>query len=76
MTSAVVDDQAVSVLVDVARSAGTDLNPSQRLKLDELVAAGLVRAVAPPTSSEPNRYAVTHEGQRLLDQRGIGANES
>lgn len=70
------DDQAISVLVDIARTAGADLNPSQRLKLDELLATALVERIVPPAHSEPERYAVTPAGQRLLDERGIGANES
>lgn len=70
------DDQGVSVLVEIARNSGTGLNPAQRLKLDALLAVGLVELVAPADDLEPTRYAVTRQGQRLLDERGIGANES
>lgn len=70
------DDRGLSVLVDIARNAGADLNPAQRLKLDALLAAGLIEVVAPAEGSQPTRYAVTRQGQRLLDERGIGANES
>jgi hypothetical protein len=65
-----------SVLVDIARSAGTDLNSAQRARLDALLAAGLIEFVAPADALEPTRYAVTRQGQTLLDKRGIGANES
>jgi hypothetical protein len=76
MAGEAADDQGVSVLVEIARSAGTGLNPAQRLKLDALLAAGLAELVAPADALEPTRYAVTRQGQRLLDERGIGANES
>jgi hypothetical protein len=76
MAGEAADDQGLSVLVDIARSAGTDLNPAQRLKLDALLAAGLIELVAPADLLEPAKYAVTRQGQRLLDERGIGANES
>jgi hypothetical protein len=76
MADEAADDQGLSVLVDVARSAGTDLNAAQRAKLDALLAAGLIEVVAPADAREPTRYAVTRQGQSLLDERGIGANES
>jgi hypothetical protein len=76
MAGAAIDDQGLSVLVDIARSAGTDLNPAQHSKLDALLAAGLIEIVAPADAFEPTRYGVTREGQGLLDERGIGANES
>jgi hypothetical protein len=76
MAGEAADDRGISVLVDIARNAGTDLNPAQRLKLDALLAAGLIEVVAPADALEPTRYAVTRQGQHLLDERGIGANES
>jgi hypothetical protein len=75
MAGEAADDRGLSVLVDIARNAGTDLNPAQRSKLDALLAAGLIEVVARGDTFEPPRYAVTRQGQRLLDERGIGANE-
>jgi hypothetical protein len=76
MAGEAADDQGLSVLVDIARNGGTDLNSAQRSKLDALLAAGLIEVVAPADTFEPKRYTVTRQGQRLLDERGIGANES
>lgn len=76
MAGEAVDDQGLSALVDIARNAGMDLNPAQRLKLDALLAEGLIEVAAPADAFEPTRYAVTRQGQTLLDERGIGANES
>jgi predicted transcriptional regulator len=76
MASEAADDRGLSVMVDIARNAGTDLNPAQRSKLEALLAAGLIEAIAPNEASKSTRYAVTRQGQRLLDERGIGANES
>jgi hypothetical protein len=76
MAGEAADDQGLSVLVDIARNGGTDLNSAQRSKLDALLAAGLIEVVSPADTLEPSRYAVTRQGQSLLDERGIGANES
>lgn len=70
------DDEAISVLVDIARTSGLDLNASQRLELSHLVSEDLVSVLAPEGPSGRARYKVTAKGQRLLDERGIGANES
>ncbi|HEY0330329.1 MAG TPA: hypothetical protein VGC77_14685 [Rhodopseudomonas sp.] len=69
------NDRSISVLVEIARSAGIDLTAAQRAKLDQLLADGLIERAA-PAASEPARYAVTRKGQGVLDERGIGANES
>ncbi|MFC0239673.1 hypothetical protein [Rhodopseudomonas telluris] len=69
-----VSDEAIAVLVDVARTAGRGLHAGQRLELNNLIAHRLV-AVA-TTDQGQRSYAVTDEGQRLLDERGVGANEA
>ncbi|ABD89376.1 hypothetical protein [Rhodopseudomonas palustris] len=78
-------NQSISVLVEIARSAGLDLSPAQRSRLEPLLAEGLI-AVAGSDRIETDqvetdqtmntRYAVTPKGQQMLDARGIGANES
>jgi len=70
------DDQAVSVLVDIARTAGRDLNAGQRLELDHLVSEGLVAVSSSGDSDGRRHYEVTPKGQSLLDRRGVGANEA
>lgn len=66
-------DEAIAVLVDVVRSAGRDLNAGQRLQLDRLISQGYV-VIA--DQGDGVAYKVTAEGQRLLDSRGVGANEA
>lgn len=69
------DDEAISVLVDVARSAGRDLTSRQRSRLDELISQGYIEST--DRDGEPTAgFAVTPKGQRLLDRRGVGANEA
>ncbi|WP_322513856.1 hypothetical protein SR870_12320 [Rhodopseudomonas palustris] len=67
-------DEAIAVLVDIARTAGRDLNAGQRLELDHLVSQGFVAVV--PGGSTSRSYEVTPKGQSLLDSRGVGANEA
>ncbi len=68
------NDEAIAVLVDVARTAGRDLNVGQRRELHRLVSEGLVTPVQ--SGQSPQAYKVTAKGQGLLDARGVGANES
>jgi hypothetical protein len=76
MTDQAPGDDGISAMVDIARLSGQNLNPEQRLQLDRLVADGFVEKIAPATSGEPAKYAVTAKGQKILDDRGVGANES
>jgi len=69
-------DAGVSVLVDIARAHGLDLNPGQRQQLDRLISQGLIAVLPSEPSSGRAKYRVTRKGQSLLDERGIGANES
>jgi hypothetical protein len=69
-------NQGISVLVDIARTGGIDLNDGQCRELDRLIADGLIAELAAEPSPGRTRYQVTGKGQRLLDDRGIGANES
>jgi len=69
-------DQGISVLVDIARTSGADLTTGQRLELDHLISEGLAAVQSPADPSGRRSYQVTPKGQRLLDERGVGANES
>lgn len=69
-------DQSISVMVDIARMSGLDLNPAQRLELDHLIAEGLVAKISSADAVEAAKYKVTPKGQKVLDDRGVGANES
>jgi|GEM_PF-5375021 len=64
-------DDAIALMVDVARTGGLDLNAAQRRDLNHLVSRGLVAVDEASNSCE-----VTPKGQALLDQRGVGANEA
>lgn len=67
-------DQAIAVLVEIARTGGRDLNAGQRLELDRLLSQGLATMVA--NEQGQRSYDVTPKGQDVLDQRGVGANEA
>jgi predicted ArsR family transcriptional regulator len=69
-------DQAIAVLVDVARTAGRDLNAGQRLELDRLVSDGLVAVSHSGDPAGQRHYRLTVAGQTALDKRGVGANEA
>ena len=75
MTKHEPNDSDISVMVDVARSAGTMLSDEKRMKLSALVEAGLIEA-ATSNDGEGDRYKLTPQGQAVLDARGVGANES
>ena len=70
------NDLGISVLVEIARTSGLALSRDQRRELDGLIAEGLVKQITADGPLEDARYAVTPEGQKLLDDRGVGANES
>jgi L-asparaginase/Glu-tRNA(Gln) amidotransferase subunit D len=70
-------DAAVAVMVEVARTSGLGLDPAtQQDHLDRLIAGGLVVILDTNAPSGRTRYALSPEGQRWLDERGVGANES
>jgi hypothetical protein len=74
MADIAITDSDVSVLVDVARSAGTMLTDDKQARLTQLIEVGLVAPAAPDAGSA--RYQLTPKGQSVLDDRGVGANES
>lgn len=74
MNNDTLSQDEISTLVDVARMSGLDLNPTQRGLLDKLVVDGLIEAAG--SRNGVTKYALTSRGQRALDQRGVGANES
>ena len=68
-------DEDISVMVDVARSAGAMLSDDKKALLPGLVTTGLIE----PADSKPgegDRYKLTSLGQSVLDDRGVGANEA
>jgi hypothetical protein len=71
-----ISDAGISVMVDIAGTSGQHLNPGQRAELDSLLAHGLIEKIASADRSEPAHYALTRKGQKVLDDRGVGANES
>jgi hypothetical protein len=71
-----ISDAGIAVMCDIARASGLDLDDNKQLVLDRLIAGGLVEVAQPAGPVESIRFALTAEGQRLLDARGVGANES
>jgi len=76
MIDQTISDTGIAVMCDIARASGLDLDADKQAVLDRLIADGLVEVsrVAKPT--EATKFAVTSKGQRLLDERGVGVNES
>lgn len=64
----------ISTVVEIAQSGGIDLTEAQKIELPQIIADGLVEPEAGPDRIE--KYKVTARGQKLLDSRGVGANES
>jgi hypothetical protein len=63
------NDDQIAALVEIARSAGSSMSEGQKNEIGHLVALGLVE----PGSEN---YRLTPAGQKVLDDRGVGANES
>jgi predicted transcriptional regulator len=74
MTDLTISDTGIAVMCDIARASGLDLDADKQLVLDRLIGDGLVEVSAKPTAA--TKFAVTPKGQRLLDARGVGVNES
>lgn len=70
-----IDDTEIAVMVDIARSAGADLTGDKSTVVDGLIAKGLVAEKDSAVTAKA-RYRITPQGQALLDDRGVGANES
>ena len=76
MIEANVSDTGIAVMCDIARASGLDLDDNKQAVLDGLIADGLVEVSKGPKPAEGTKFAITPKGQRLLDERGVGANES
>jgi hypothetical protein len=71
-----ISDAGIAVMCDIARASGLNLDSNKQAVLDQLIADGLVEVSKPARPEEDTRYAVTATGQRALDRRGVGVNES
>jgi hypothetical protein len=71
-----ISDVAISAMVDIAGTSGQHLNPRQLTELDSLLAEGLIKNVDAADRTGAAKYALTPKGQKALDDRGVGANES
>ncbi len=69
-------DAGISAMVDIAGTSGQHLTPGQTAELDILLAQGLIEKIVPVDHREPVRCALTRKGQKALDERGVGVNES
>jgi hypothetical protein len=67
---------SISTMVDIARLSGQNSNPVQHRELDRLLADGVIEKIAAASNRAPATYAVTAKRQKILDDRGVGANES
>jgi predicted transcriptional regulator len=71
-----ISDTGIAVMCDIARASGLDLDADKQAVLDQLIADGLVEVSKAAKPAEATRFAITPKGQRVLDARGVGANES
>ena len=69
-----VSDTEIAALVEIARSAGAGLSREGRALVGDLMARGYVAET--DRSGDIVRLKVTPAGQSVLDERGVGANES
>jgi hypothetical protein len=74
-----VTDEQISIMCDIVKSGGGDLPPAKLAALPAIIpaiiAGGLVERTAGDNASV-EKYKLTCKGQKLLDDRGVGANES
>lgn len=65
-------DQQIAVMCDIARSGGADMRKERLPDVLALVASDYIARI----DDSVERYALTDKGQALLDERGVGVNES
>jgi predicted transcriptional regulator len=76
LTDVTISDTGIAVMCDIARASGLDLDNDKQVVLNQLIADGLVSESSAAKATEATKFAVTPKGQRLLDERGVGVNES
>lgn len=76
MIDVTISDTGIAVMCDIARASGLNLDDDKQAVLNQLIADGLVSESSAANATEATRFAVTPKGQRLLDDRGVGVNES
>jgi predicted transcriptional regulator len=76
MSDGTISDTGIAVMCDIARMSGLDLDDDKQAVLDRLIANGLVEISKTAKPTEGTKFAITRKGQRMLDERGVGANES
>lgn len=69
------NDSEVAAMVEIARSAGSGLSRDGRALIGDLISRGYVSETDDRDGDNP-RYKITAAGQAILDERGVGANES
>ena len=63
------NDNQIAAMVEITQSAGSALSKQQKSEIDTLIKAGLVERSL-------EKYQLTSAGQKVLDDRGVGANEA
>ena len=76
MSDVTISDTGIAVMCDIARVSGLDLDDDKQAVLDRLIADGLVAKSSAAKPTEAAKFEVTPKGQRMLDERGVGVNES
>ncbi len=73
---ATLNNEEIALMCDIAQSSDLHLTPHKMAELHRLRAAGYIKMRIAPTASENLAYELTREGRALLDELGVGADES
>jgi predicted transcriptional regulator len=76
MIEVTISDTGIAIMCDIARASGLDLDHEKQAVLHQLIEDGLVNQTSAAKPTESAKFAVTPKGQRVLDERGVGVNES
>ncbi len=68
--------EEIALMCDIVQSASLHLTPRKIAELSRLTEEGYIEITNAPGVSESSHYRVTRKGQKVLDERGVGATES
>ncbi|CAN5134496.1 hypothetical protein BH10PSE7_BH10PSE7_41530 [soil metagenome] len=75
MANEPLSDSELSLMCDILQSSSLEFIHTKERELDRLLRDGLI-AVDETAAAKPVRYKITDDGQRLLDDLGVGNTES
>lgn len=72
MADALITNEEIAILCDVAEGRGANFNANKRKILDQLIVKGFVER---PDQELPAKFELTSKAERLLAERGVGLSE-